>query len=92
MKYKLYLDEENYLSGFAHTNTEQDTFEMNANLMNIDYLTCYQLVDGSLVWDENKYQTIKAEEQAKALEPTWEERIDAQVLYTALLTDSLLEE
>ena len=51
-----------------------------------------KFIDGEFVADEIKKAEILAEEQRKAEEPTWEERIDAQVLYTALLTNSLLEE
>ena len=51
-----------------------------------------KFADGNFVIDETKKAEILAEEQRKAEEPTWEERIDAQVLYTALLTNSLLEE
>ena len=51
-----------------------------------------KFTDGKFVIDEAKKAEILAEEQKKAEEPTWEERIDAQLLYTALLTDSLLEE
>ena len=51
-----------------------------------------KFTDGKFVADEAKKAEILAEEQRKAEEPTWEDRIDAQVLYTALLTDSLLEE
>lgn len=50
-----------------------------------------KFIDGQFVEDEAKKAEILAEEQRKAEEPTWQERIDAQVLYTALLTDSLLE-
>lgn len=51
-----------------------------------------KFIDGQFVEDEAKKAEILASEKAIAEEPTWEERIDAQVLYTALLTDSLLEE
>ena len=50
-----------------------------------------KFINGEFIIDETKKAEILAEEQRKAEEPTWEERIDAQVLYTALLTDSLLE-
>ena len=51
-----------------------------------------KFIDSQFIEDEAKKTEILAEEQKKAEEPTWEERIDAQVLYTALLTNSLLEE
>ena len=51
-----------------------------------------KFIDGQFVEDEAKKAEILEEEKRQAEAPTWEERIDAQVLYTALLTDSLLEE
>lgn len=46
--------------------------------------------------DDVEYKRIKAEEEAEAQRqaelPTAEERIEAQVMYTALMTDTLLEE
>ena len=50
-----------------------------------------KFINGEFIIDEARKTEILAEEQRKAEEPTWEERIDAQVLYTALITDSLLE-
>ena len=66
MKYKLILDENNYLNGFAHTNTEEDIYELNASEMKLDYLNCYKLVDDEIIFDEEKYNTLvdtKAKEQ-----------------------------
>lgn len=51
-----------------------------------------RFIDGQFVEDEAKKAEILASEKAIAEAPTWEERIDAQVLYTALMTDSLLGE
>lgn len=51
-----------------------------------------KFIDGEFIVDEAKKAEILASEKAIAEAPTWEERIDAQVLYTALLTNSLLEE
>ena len=46
--------------------------------------------------DDEGYITAKAEEERQRAEqeamPTAEERIEAQVMYTALMTDTLLEE
>lgn len=114
MKYKLLLDENNFLLGFVHTNTSEDTYEMNPSTMELDYLNCYKLTDGVLVLDEEKKAAIIAEEEAKEEHEEkveaqtrnlaemfisngedstdFMDRIDAQVLYTALMTDSLIEE
>ena len=58
MKYKLILDENNYLQGFIHTNTEEDIYELNASEMKLDYLNCYKLVDGEIIFDEEKYNAL----------------------------------
>ena len=46
--------------------------------------------------DDDAYKKAKAEEAAEqerqAMLPTFEEKIEAQVMFTALMTDTLLEE
>lgn len=42
--------------------------------------------------DEAEHRQREAEEAEKHREPTAEERIEAQVMYTALMTDTLLGE
>ena len=66
MLYKLILDENNYLTGFVHTETEEDIYELNASEMKLDYLNCYKLVDDEIIFDEEKYSSLvdtKAKEQ-----------------------------
>lgn len=58
MKYKLNLDENNYLVSFVHTNTEEDIYELNASEMKLDYLNCYKLVGDDVVFDEEKYNIL----------------------------------
>ena len=52
---------------------------------------CYKLVDGQPV--ECSPEEIAAQEEAlkPVDEPTQEDRIEAQVMYTALMTDTLLD-
>lgn len=52
---------------------------------------CYKLVDGKPV--ECTPEEIAQQEEALKLvdEPTQEDRIEAQVMYTALMTDTLLD-
>lgn len=92
MKYKIYKDEENYLTGFEHTGTEQDTFELTPTTMNLSYLNCYIVVDYSVEWDEEKYQRILEEEEKEKKKPTWQDKIESQTFYTAMMTDTLIEE
>ena len=56
--YKLILDENNYLTGFVHTETEEDTIELNPSEMNHEYLICYKLVDDEVIFDEDKYNSL----------------------------------
>ena len=58
MKYKLYLDENNYLTCFAHTGTEEDIYELKPTEMKLDYLNCYKLVDDEIIFDEEKYNSL----------------------------------
>lgn len=65
MFYKLNLDKNKYLTGFIHTGTEEDTFELNPSEMNLEYLNCYKLVDDEIILDEEKLKA-KTDEKAKA--------------------------
>lgn len=58
MKYKLILDENNYLIGFVHMDNEKDVYELNPTEMNLDYLNCYKLVKNKVVFDEEKYNSL----------------------------------
>lgn len=91
--YKLALNANGYIIGYQSVpiGTEYDYYGQMSQVP--DAIRGWtKFIDGQFVEDEAKKAEILAEEQRKAEEPTWEERIDAQVLYTALLTDSLLEE
>lgn len=44
----------------------------------------YKIIDGELVYDP-------APESEEVVEPTWQDSIEAQVTYTAMMTDTLLE-
>lgn len=58
MLYKLILDENNYLNGFVHTNTEEDIYELKPTEMKLDYLNCYKLVNDEIIFDEEKYNRL----------------------------------
>ena len=91
--YKFMKNADGYIIGF-HTvpmGTDHDYFGQMAEHQEATH-GWTRFIDGQFVEDEAKKAEILAEEQRKAEEPTWEEHIDAQVLYTALLTNSLLEE
>ena len=87
-KYDLKLDSEGYVNSIsANKNGE---YELNPLSLNIERLNCYRLVNNKLVFDDEKLAKLVAEEEEKAKLPTWQEEIEAQVLYTALVTDSLV--
>ena len=91
--YKLALNADGYIIGYQSVpiGTEYDYYGQMSQHQEATH-GWTKFIDGKFVADEAKKAEILAEEQRKAEAPTWEERIDAQVLYTALLTDSLLEE
>lgn len=49
----------------------------------------YRFTNGEFIEDSEKKAEIIAERE---LVPTWEETIESQVYYTALMTDTLIEE
>lgn len=92
MLYTLNLDNENYVLSVAHT--KNDNVELDLTKIELQYLNAYQFINNKLVLDkEKRAEIIKEEEERKRQEelPTFEEKIEAQVLYTALMTDTLLE-
>lgn len=91
MKYKINLDENNYLTGFMHMANEEDVYELNPSEMNLEYLNCYKLVNDEVIFDKEEYQRTLEEQEAEKQKPTQLETIEAQILYTALMTDTILE-
>lgn len=63
--YKVELDKDNYLLGFYQD--DEGKYDFDPSKMNLDYKTCYKLVDGEFVFDEEKKQAID-EEVEKAYE------------------------
>lgn len=90
-KYTLNLDLNKYVLSIAHT--PNDNIELDLSTIDLSYLNAYQYLDGVLVLDEAKKtllfeQEKKREEEAK--KPTQLETIEAQVLYIAMITDTLI--
>lgn len=63
--YRVELDKNNYLIGFYQD--DEGKYDFDPSKMNLDYKTCYKLVDGEFVFDEEKKQAID-EEVEKAYE------------------------
>lgn len=58
MKYKLNLDENNYLISFVYTNTKEDIYEMDPSRMKLCHLNCYKISDDKVIFDEEKYKRL----------------------------------
>ncbi len=94
MLYTLNLDKDNFVLSIA--NTAHDDFEIeNLDALELQYLQAYQKVGDKLVLNEKRKQELIEEEEErkrKEQDPTDFERLEAQSYYTAMLTDTLLEE
>lgn len=66
MKYTLNLDKDNYVLSIAHT--PNDNIELDLSNIYPSYLNAYQYLDGKLVLDEVKKQTIIDERTKKSTE------------------------
>lgn len=51
----------------------------------------YKLVNNDFVIDEQKKAEIIAKREEEAKKPTWQETIEAQTFYTAMMTDTLID-
>lgn len=93
MLYTVNLDENNFILSVAHT--KNDNVELNLEEMELEYLSAYQLVEGKAILNEERKAELIAEEEErkrKEQEPTDLEKMEAQVYWTAMETDTLLEE
>lgn len=91
--YTLNLDKNNYVLSIAHTS--RDNIEIDLSNIDLSYLNAYQYLNGELILNETKKAELIEEEkkrQEEAKKPTQMETIEAQVMYTALMTDTMLEE
>lgn len=91
--YTLNLDENNYVLSIAHT--PHDDVALDLSEVELKYLNAYQYISGQLILDPVRKAEIIAEEEErrrKEEEPSRDDRLEAQTLYTAMMTDTLLEE
>lgn len=91
--YTINLDKNNYVLSIAHTS--RDNIEIDLSNIDLSYLNAYQYLNGELILNETKKAELIEEEkkrQEEAKKPTQMETIEAQVMYTALMTDTMLEE
>lgn len=76
--------------------SDNDEIELDLSLYDLSgsRINAYIFRDNSLEFDEERYADIIAEQQEeeKKRELTWQEKTEAQIFYTAMMTDTLLEE
>ena len=60
-KYTLNLDENNFILSIAHT--INDDTELDLSKIELKFLNAYQLIDGEVVLNEERYNELKAEEE-----------------------------
>lgn len=89
-KYSIELDENGYMLGFSVD--ENSEYEFDGSLLDLNYLNAYKMVNDVPWLDEERKAEIIAEREAEAQKPTQLDIIEAQATYTALMTDTLLEE
>ena len=90
MLYTINLDKDNLVLSLAHT--KNDNVELDLTDVDLDFLNAYQYFGSGLVLNQERKEEIIAEREKEEKTPTWDEIIEAQVTYTALMTDTLLEE
>ena len=89
-----------YVLGFGHYEQEEDidknifSFDLEQYDLSDYRMGAYKLKQNGLEFDTNRYQEIleEIEQQEHSRPLTWEEKVDAQITYTAMMTDTLLEE
>ena len=84
------------LKGATENNSGFTTYRMSGEQLGdfSDFTTTYRLLDGEVQYsnDGSVYAEPTFSEQPSDPHPTQLDRIEAQVLYTALMTETLIEE
>lgn len=92
-KYKVETDENGYIVSFCvPVNQAEAMYEFDGSLLELDFINAYKIVNDQPWLDEEKKAEIIAEREAEAEKPTQLDVVEAQVTYTALMTDTLLGE
>lgn len=96
--YLLNLDPEGYLLSVYQSNVDPEDTPHVETLDDLDLsgsrINAYRWDGQALVFDEARYtEIVSAEQEAAAKqEVSQADRIEAQVYYTAMMTDTLMEE
>lgn len=91
-KYKISINEDGYVNGFwAVLDDNYDYYGQMADYPEVcEGWTKFE--NGEFIVDENKKAEIETQKRIEALRPSDQDRLEAQALYTALMTDTLLPE
>ena len=65
-RYTLNLDANNYVLSIAHT--QNDIVELDLSNYDLQHLSCYKFINGSLILDENKLNEFKQKENKATIE------------------------
>lgn len=59
-KYSFFKDKNKYITGYYENSTKGIEFEITEQFLN--YMNCYKVEDNSVIFDEEKYDLVVAEE------------------------------
>ena len=88
MKYEIQTDKDNNIVSYYPVDNEVSNTFLELENIDDEKMHYSKLVDGKIILDEEKYQEYLRQREL----PTQLETIEAQTLYTALMTDTMLEE
>ena len=98
--YQIFINDGGYVSGFSVIPDDKlenkDEYEYIYYGQMGDYPDIkrgwYKYINGEFIVDEAEKRRIIERERERALEPTRTDKIESQLFYTALVTDTLIEE
>lgn len=92
IKYKLIFNDEGYIIGFY--DVLDDDFDYSGQMADFPEVCegWTKFENGEFVEDLEKKAEIEEERRKEATKPTDMDRLEAQVIYTALMSDTLLPE
>ncbi|MBQ2658646.1 MAG: hypothetical protein IJF87_08775 [Erysipelotrichaceae bacterium] len=91
--YVVETDSDGYITSFYVPVEETgNEYTFDGSELELEFLNAYKIQNRVPVLDQAKKEEIIAEREAEAQRPTQLDIVEAQVTYTALMTDTLLEE
>lgn len=91
-KYVIETNTDGYVTGF-YAVLDDEKYDYEGQMADFPEATegwC-KFENNTFVVDEVKKAEIIAEREKEAQKPTWQETTEAQVIYTAMMTDTLIE-